>query len=335
MGLLDKIKEKIKSNDDADLSFSQNSENAADGGVHVPRAVIVGMGAMGLLYAYQMKKAGFDNICFLMDKRRCDRYSGKETDINGEYFEFECVTPETVKPADIVFVATKTTALDEAAELMQSCVTPNTAILSICNGIESEKILSVSFNRANIIYSVAQGMDVKKFDNRVRFSKAGTLFIGKRAFTDAAVFDRACEFLSANGVSFAVEDNIMLRMWKKFMLNCGVNQSCMVHDARYADAVDPGSPVYADFLAAMKEVKALAISEGYDITDKDIEDYIELIRGLDPDGMPSMEQDRMSHRISEVDTFSGTVIQLAERHGIDVPVNRRLYETVKRIESEY
>ncbi len=56
---------------------------------------------------------------------------------------------------------------------------------------------------------------------------------------------------------------------------------------------------------------------------------------LDPDGMPSMRQDGLAKRYSEVDLFSGTVLEKAAKHGIDVPVNRELNRRIKEIESAY
>jgi 2-dehydropantoate 2-reductase len=51
--------------------------------------------------------------------------------------------------------------------------------------------------------------------------------------------------------------------------------------------------------------------------------------------MPSMRQDGLLKRKSEVEQFAGTVISLAKKHNIDVPVNRWIYDTVKKMESAY
>ena len=68
---------------------------------------------------------------------------------------------------------------------------------------------------------------------------------------------------------------------------------------------------------------------------KELKEYIEVTRSLKPDGTPSMGQDRINRKPSEVELFAGTVIRLAEKHGIPVPVNRYLYRRVKEIEAEY
>ena len=48
-----------------------------------------------------------------------------------------------------------------------------------------------------------------------------------------------------------------------------------------------------------------------------------------------MGQDRINRKPSEVELFAGTVMRLAEKHGLYVPVNRFLYERVQEIEKEY
>ena len=88
-------------------------------------------------------------------------------------------------------------------------------------------------------------------------------------------------------------------------------------------------------LRAMREVIALGKAEGIPLTEKDMDYYIGLLEQLDPKGMPSMAQDRISRRLSEVEMFAGTVIPLGEKHGISTPVNRKLYEKILEIEKHY
>ena len=88
-------------------------------------------------------------------------------------------------------------------------------------------------------------------------------------------------------------------------------------------------------ISAMREVLAIANAESIDLTEKDINFYVSLLQGLLKDGMPSMAQDRLQHRHSEVDMFAGTVIDIAKKHGILVPTNQFLYNSVKEIEKSY
>lgn len=63
--------------------------------------------------------------------------------------------------------------------------------------------------------------------------------------------------------------------------------------------------------------------------------YINLIKTLSPEGVPSMRQDGIARRYSEVEMFSGTVRRLAEKHGLKVPVNDMLYKKIKEMEASY
>ena len=88
-------------------------------------------------------------------------------------------------------------------------------------------------------------------------------------------------------------------------------------------------------IAAMEEVRALSELAGTGITKADLDAYVALVDTLNPDGMPSMRQDGLAKRYSEVDFFAGTVIRKAKQYGLYVPVNQSLYDTVKQIESAY
>ena len=56
---------------------------------------------------------------------------------------------------------------------------------------------------------------------------------------------------------------------------------------------------------------------------------------LNGEGKPSMAQDVEAGRFSEVELFSGAVLQFGKKHNIDTPVNQSLYNKITSIESEY
>ena len=48
-----------------------------------------------------------------------------------------------------------------------------------------------------------------------------------------------------------------------------------------------------------------------------------------------MRQDAVAKRYSKVELFAGTVLKLAVKHGIDTPANKRYFEDIKKVESDY
>ena len=79
----------------------------------------------------------------------------------------------------------------------------------------------------------------------------------------------------------------------------------------------------------------MAALEGHPVSDEEFDAWLALADTFSPLGKPSMRQDGEAHRKSEVELFSGTMLRLAEKHGVSVPVNAWLYEKVKDMESAY
>ena len=76
----------------------------------------------------------------------------------------------------------------------------------------------------------------------------------------------------------------------------------------------------------------IAQRQGIDINEKDIESWHEVLSNLSPDGKTSMLQDIEDGRKTEVEMFSGKVIELGRRFGIPTPINKSLFQMIRKIE---
>ena len=301
----------------------------------IENVAVVGMGALGLLYGKKITDAlGIDAVRYVMDDDRFAKYMGQTFSCNGEKASFRMVRESEAAPADLVIVAVKGTGLERAMDTMKGCVGPDTIIMSVLNGISSEELLGARFGFDHLIYTVAQGMDAMKFGNALSYTKFGKLHIGiagggkpENLQLVKALFDRV-------EMPYVIEEDILYRLWGKFMLNVGVNQTCMVYETTYGSVLTDNE-AYRTLIATMREVIALAQAEGVNLTEADLNQYVDLIGTMNRDNMPSMRQDRVNRKPSEVELFAGTVIRLAEKHGLRVPTNQFLYQRVQEIEKEY
>ncbi len=301
----------------------------------IEKTAIVGMGALGLLYGNQiMESLGAQAVSFLLDEERFLSYQEKHFTVQGEEKQFPMTRAEEAEPADLVIVAVKYNALSSALETMRKAVGPDTVIMSVLNGITSEEIIGRKYGMENIIDTVAQGMDAMRFGNALRYTKMGELRIGVRKGGSREKLEAVREFLTRAGIPHTVDEDIMYRMWGKFMLNVGINQVCMIYETNYAGALKEGE-AHDTLVGAMQEVIRIANAEGIALTQKDVDYYLDILKTLSPDGVPSMRQDSMAGRKTEVDMFAGTVMEIAEKHGISVPVNSMIYNRVKEMEREY
>lgn len=296
---------------------------------------IVGMGALGILFGSHIQKMeGDESVCFVMDSERAALHKDEVITCNGEEKKFRIVEADEAKAADLVIVAVKYTGLNAALEVMRKCVGEDTIIISVLNGISSEEIIAGKYGYDKVIYTVAQGMDAMKFGSALNYTKMGQLHIGLTEKCDKERFDRLVRFFDRIHMPYIHEEDIMYRMWGKFMLNVGLNQTCMVYGTNYSGVLSKGEP-NRTMIAAMREVIALANMEGVNLGEKDLNYYMDVTASLSPTGTPSMGQDRINKKASEVEMFAGQVIKLAAKHGIYVPANEFLYERAKEIEKEY
>ena len=105
------------------------------------RTVIVGMGALGLLYAKQIADSlGQEAVAFAMDEDRLEKYRGTVFEINGEKRSFSMESCKTAAPADDTGVAsapqTADTVMISAAALAVSAAAVVVAKKRGCRNIE-------------------------------------------------------------------------------------------------------------------------------------------------------------------------------------------------------
>ena len=302
----------------------------------IQTTAIIGMGALGLLYADRIVKArGQEGTVFILDDERMEKYKGRKFTINGEEKEFAMVAASAMKPVDLVIVAVKYNGLPSAIETMKSCVGKDTIILSVMNGIDSEEMIAETYGKEHLIYTVAQGMDAMKFGDALNYTKEGELRIGVVEEYQKKNLTAVKEYFEDIQMPYTLEDDILKRMWGKFMLNVGVNQTCHAYETTYSGVLTEGSEENRIFTGAMDEVIQLSQAVGINLSQEDAEYYKKIIATLKPDGVPSMRQDGIAKRKTEVEMFAGIVRKLAKKHGIATPVNDLLYDMIKKIEEAY
>ncbi|WP_321973667.1 2-dehydropantoate 2-reductase [Paratractidigestivibacter sp.] len=301
--------------------------------MHIEKVAIIGKGAVGLLYGSMIESAlGAGTVEFVMDGERYARHADDAVTINGEPCGIATVPASRAQLADAVIVTIKTTGLAAALDTMEAVVGPQTRIASLCNGIRSERAIAERFGWGRTVLSVAQGMDAVFIGDAMTYTHSGEIRFGAAEGTEAGVVDDLADLYARAGISHTVETDIVRRLWTKLMLNVGLNQTCMVYGGTYGSVLEPGGEQLRCFVAAMREARAVAEAESVGLTEADLSAMVDLVRGLDPAGMPSMAQDRVNGKLTEVEEFAGTIRELGRAHGIITPTNDWLYQRVRVIE---
>lgn len=303
--------------------------------MEIKTVAIVGMGALGMLYGEQLQKvlpAGA--VRFVMDEERFKRHKNDKYEVNGVEQSFTLQSVAQAEPVDLVIVATKFSGLNEALEEMQGLVGPQTIIFSVLNGISSEEYIKERYGDDNLLYCVALGMDAVREGTSLTYQHKGILKLGMLAKKQRPALAAVMALLEKAGIQYVIEEDILHALWAKLLLNVGINQTCMVYETNYGGAFT-NEEARQDMFAAMHEVITVAQREGIKLTEADFEGCVKVLRGLSPEGLPSMRQDAMTKRKSEVELFAGTIIRLGAKHNVPTPVNQRYYDIIKAMEAKY
>ena len=303
--------------------------------MEIKTVAIIGMGALGMLYGEQLQKvlpAGA--VRFVMDEERFKRHKNDKYEVNGVEQSFTLQSVAQAEPVDLVIVATKFSGLNEALEEMQGLVGPQTIIFSVLNGISSEEYIKERYGDDNLLYCVALGMDAVREGTSLTYQHKGILKLGMLAKKQRPALAAVMALLEKAGIQYVIEEDILHALWAKLLLNVGINQTCMVYETNYGGAFT-NEEARQDMFAAMHEVITVAQREGIKLTEADFEGCVKVLRGLSPEGLPSMRQDAMAKRKSEVELFAGTIIRLGAKHNVPTPVNQRYYDIIKAMEAKY
>ena len=296
---------------------------------------VIGAGGLGSAYAGILYDMDSRCVSFVAGGERYDRLRREGVIVNGKHYFIPALLPEDLsEPSDLVIVAVKYHHLDDAIRDMKHRVGADTIIISVMNGIESEERIGAAYGMEKVLYAVSVGLDALREGNRVTYTTQGKIFFGEahntfpteRVTRVQALFDKA-------GLKYATPPNMIRMLWWKFMINVGINQASAILRAPFS--VFQSSQEARDLMnSSMREVIMLSEKERVNLSEEDIEKFNKVLMGVSPQGKTSMLQDIEAGRKTEVEMFAGKVIALGKQLNVPTPINQKLFDAIKKMESE-
>ena len=111
------------------------------------------------------------------------------------------------------------------------------------------------------------------------------------------------DFLDRAKIAYVAEDDILHRLWGKFTLNVGVNQTCMAYETTYSGTLTPGE-AHDTMVGAMREVVPL-LKRSMSVDIFRFRGLHQTAGDLSPDGMRPWAGWDFGTRPSEVEMFAG------------------------------
>nr|WP_321403619.1 2-dehydropantoate 2-reductase [uncultured Desulfobacter sp.] len=300
----------------------------------INRIAIFGAGAMGAAYAALFTNNSDIGVCFAARGDRFAQLDGATITVNGKDYTIPVVHPDRVAcPFDLVLVALKHHHLTDAVlQDINALAGQDTLVLSVMNGLESEKLLGGACGYEKIVPAIAVGIDAVHENGRFIFSNPGKIIFGNdpglAGADDTHRLERIKTALDMGGIPNEISSDVLRTMWWKFMVNVGVNQASAVLGAPYK-IFQEVPEARALMTALMQEVVTLARHRGINLEPCDIDQWIDVLNTLSPQGKTSMLQDMEAKRKTEVEVFAGAVENMGKADGIPTPVNSTFLNLIR------
>jgi len=285
----------------------------------IKNIILCGFGAIGSVYASKLLQNTEYDFRVLVDDLHYRKYLNNPVTYNGTALKVNFILPQEEDfKSDLIIIATKMSGLNSALNEIKNFVSEDTVILSLLNGVTSEQIIADRYGREKVLYSYFIGHSSVRTGNSITHDGVNTLVFGSDNKNDIDNIEKVKVFCDKVGINYQIANDIKHSMWLKFMLNVCANPTTALFRMSFGEMLNNES-MMGLAIKIMKEVQAVAKAEGVNNTEFMVEENLEQLKAMSPEGKTSMFQDVINKRKTEADIFVGTVSELGKKHNISTP----------------
>jgi len=233
-------------------------------------------------------------------------------------------TPSKIGPVDLVIVAVKTTASSHLPELLPPLLGPETAILTLQNGLGSEEFLAEHFGAERILGGLCFVCLTRRTPASVDHAGHGTLSLGEFQRPAAPRTRSLVEAFQSSGIETHLVENLAAERWRKLVWNVPFNGLAIAAGGMTTDLVLGDPRQLARCRALMEEIISIAGAVGHAIDPGYADFQIERTRSMGA-YRPSTMVDWQAGQEMEIEPIWGEPLRHARALGIEVPELTRLY----------
>ena len=240
---------------------------------------------------------------------------------------------EYQESADYLVLTSKVLPDADMVELVRPAVKPNTVIVLIQNGIGIEDALARAFPENEILSAIAYIGVSRIAPGKLEHKGAGKLIIGKFGGGESSACKALCEMFEAAGVSAEYTLDIAFYRWKKLLWNIPFNSISVVGGGLLTGEMTNRGLLENICRNIMREIIAVAASQGITLEDELVEQNIDYTRSFTPYAT-SMLADFRRNRPLEVEAIVGNVYRIAAENNITIPHIATLYALLASVDKK-
>ena len=293
------------------------------------KVVVIGAGGVGGYFGGRLATAGHEVSMVARGPHLAalSEQGLRVRSVKGD-FSFDVPVAEDASafgPCDVVLFCVKAFDTESAAGGLAPVIGPDTAVVSLQNGVDNEDQLAAALGAEHVVGGAAFIFSTITEPGVVTHTGGpARIVFGER---DNRRSDRVERLLAAcreAGIGADIAPDIGAVLWTKFAFICAT--AGMTASVRLAlGDIRETPPAWAMFRDIITEVVQLARLEGVALAEDVVEQQIHFATGLAADSYSSLYHDLTTGRRMELDALHGSVVRRAERLGLDVPACRAVH----------
>ncbi len=301
------------------------------------KILIMGTGGVGGYYGGLLAQQGND-VTFIARGAHLYALRHEGLKVKSVHGDFTVVPanatddPANVGPVDLVLFCVKTYNTDEAAEAIRPAMGPQTAVMSLQNGVDAAERIGKVVGLEHVIGGATWLSSAVEAPGLIRqISQFRRIVFGELDGGRSERIQAIYEVLNQTGIIVEVSEDIQNVLWTKLVFIAAVSSIGSLTRLPMGDY--RSIPETRDLLTRlMQEVEAVARAQGVNLDADVVQNWLEFIDNAAPNIKPSMQLDVETAHRTELESMIGVVGRKGRELGVPTPIADFAYASLLPIE---
>lgn len=291
-----------------------------------PQWHILGLGAIGGLFACRMQAAGMPVAACPSPSHADDSPITLTLEEHGAQTTF-VIPVQTNSPIARLLLTTKAQQSEAALRQIEHRLQKDAVIVVLQNGLGVQDWLQAHWPHLQIVAGTTTEGVNRPTPQHLRHAGYGTTWVGPWRDSDEKAAKEVASCWQAMSLQLTYDPTIATRLWEKLVMNCAINPLTALLDCRNGALADHAETQHL-MHAVVKEVGALMRACGQPADVEQLYQKVLQVSRSTGANISSMLADQRAGRTTEIDYINGYVVRASHTHGIAAPVNQWLLECV-------